>query len=570
MSERPVSRQTHSVRSRIVVSVFALTVVATAFTTVVGADGIGVRDAFEVLVVPSSFLLAAAAGTWLDADRSVTRLLAGVGTLHLAAMVISSFVLVAASPQTSAMGAVNVVSQVAYGLGFAGLVALAAIYPRGDDAVPGPLPRLTAWSAVVLPVAGGLSGSSPTVMQGNGDLVTAGPIAHILPEQLASLGAAVLLLPVVATVVFIRRYRRAAADVRRRMRWPMLGVGLIAGLALSAVLLDSSLPDAADAVFLLGAPLLPLSIVVGSSVRPPFDIDRLLRRTAVFAGTWMVAATAYGIGIAAAAWAAGGRGLAAAAVLGGILSLTLATPVRRALIGLADERRKLQDDLAAQVELLTMGAAELDESRRRLAAATEIERLRIERDLHDGVQQELIAVIAHIEAARTGLRAADVAAAPARALEQASALARGAYETVRSVSHGIRPPVLEDLGLVDAIASKAAQSPVPVHVLADDGLADMRWPAEIEGAAYFFAQEGIANVLKHAEATQAFAHISYDGGSLVVEVRDNGRGGLDPAGGTGLAGLSDRFEAFGGSISMVESEGWTRVRALLPAQVVPA
>jgi signal transduction histidine kinase len=111
---------------------------------------------------------------------------------------------------------------------------------------------------------------------------------------------------------------------------------------------------------------------------------------------------------------------------------------------------------------------------------------------------------------------------------------------------------------------------VPVQVLADDGLADMRWPAEIEGAAYFFAQEGIANVLKHAEATQAVAHISYDGGSLVVEVRDNGRGGLDPAGGTGLAGLSDRFEAFGGSISMVESEGWTRVRALLPAQVVPA
>jgi signal transduction histidine kinase len=558
------------VRSRIVVSVFALTVVATAFTAVIGADGIGVRDAFEVLVVPSSFLLAAAAGTWLEADRSVTRLLAAVGTLHLAAMVISSFVLVAASPHTSAMGAVNVGSQVAYGLGFAGLVALAASYPRGEEGVPRPLPRLAAWSAVVLPVAGGLSGSSPTVMQGNGDLVTAGPIAHILPEQLASLGAAVLLLPVVATVVFIRRYRRAAADVRRRMRWPMLGVGLIAGLALSAVLLDSSLPDAADAVFLLGAPLLPLSIVVGSTVRPPFDIDRLLRRTAVFAGTWMVAATAYGIGIAAAAWAAGGRGLAAAAVLGGILSLTMATPVRRALIGLADERRKLQDDLAAQVELLTMGAAELDESRRRLAAATEIERLRIERDLHDGVQQELIAVIAHIEAARTGLRAAEVAAAPARALEQASALARGAYETVRSVSHGIRPPVLEDLGLVDAIASKAAQSPVPVHVLADDGLADMRWPAEIEGAAYFFAQEGIANVLKHAEATQAFAHISYDDGSLVVEVRDNGRGGLDPAGGTGLAGLSDRFEAFGGSISMVESEGWTRVRALLPAQVVPA
>ena len=564
MSWRPVSGDTPDVENRIAWAAATTGYVLVGLVLVARTGAVGFGDAFGVLVVPAAFLASAAAGAWFGADPGVSRLVAGIGGLHVGAMVMAAWS--AQLGDGAAAALVHVAAQAAYGLGFALFFGLALCYPSGDLA-RGRRRALTAVAglAVALPVLGGLAGPSPSVLQaGERASTLRGPLVELLPAGVAVVGAGVLVLPVLGAAVFVTRYLRAPLTQRRRMRWPVLGVVLVAVLAFTGLVLDSSLPPASDVLFLLAAPLLPFSLVLGSSGHPPFEVDRLLRRTAVFGGTWTVAAAAYGTGIAASAWAAGPRGLAAAVLLGGLLSLILATPVRRRLLALADERERLREDLSRQVELLTLRTAELDESRRRMAAAAETERLRIERDLHDGAQQELLAVLAQIEAARTGLRDVAVGQGPAVALERAALLARGAYEAVRSVSHGIRPSVLEDLGLVHAIASRAAHSPVPVTVVAQDGLSEARWPVEIEGAAYFFAQEGLANVLKHAQASEAVAEISYVAGSLVVEVRDNGRGGVNPAHGTGLAGLRDRFEAFGGSIDVREAGGWTRLRAELP------
>ncbi|HEX5512704.1 MAG TPA: histidine kinase [Actinomycetales bacterium] len=547
--------------------------VTVAFVLVLASGVVDLRSTFEALVVPSAFVLAAAVGRWLQAGAAVTRLVAATGGLHLVAMVSSAWALAMSDatadgdPTTPVAGAVNVLSQIAYGLGFAALVAIAAVYPRATPPTGGRVLAAASAVAVIAPLAGGLAGPSASVLQPGEGTRLLGPIAHLLPTGLASLGGVVLVLPLAAALIFAFRYRRSSAEIRRGMRWPLLGVLMIGLLALAAFLLDSALPPASDAVFLLAAPLLPLSIVLGSSPRPPWDVDVLLRRGAVFGGTWAVAAASYGIGTSAAAWAAGGRGLAVAALLGGVASLTLATPVRRRLVALADERARLQEDLAAQVELLTERTAELDRSRHRIAAAREMERLRIERDLHDGVQQELLAVIAQSEAARVALNLGQVDVA-ARAVDTSSALARGTYETIRLLAQGIRPPVLEDLGLADAIAAKAEQVPMQVQVVADPALAGARWSPEIEGAAYFFVTECLANVVKHSGASLAMTEISYEDGMLRVDVRDNGNGGLNPSGGTGLSGLKDRLEAFGGTLSIWESSGWTTVRANLPAPVL--
>lgn len=541
--------------------------VGATFAEIRLVGGLDTRGAFQACVVPASFLAAGALGLRLRAHRVVVALVSALGLLHLLALGLSAVVL--SAPGGAAAGGLNVASQVLYASGFAALVLLAAGYP-GRRVDPGAVTTVAPIAvAVALPVLAGLAGATPTVLQPDGPLLQVRPVAELLPAGVAGAGALVLALPLAAALVFAARYRRADARTRRRMRWPMLGTALIGLLAVVAVFLGSSLPPSAEAVFLVAVPLLPVCIVLGATAVPPADVDVWLRRGAVFGGTWAVAAAAYGIGISAAAWAAGGRALAATVVVGGVLSVMLATPVRRRLLALADERSRLQSDLAEQVDLLTARSAELADSRRRLATATEAERMRIERDLHDGVQQEILAVIAQVEAARSGLRDTPLPPGAALALAQAGELARAAYETVRAVATGVRPPVLDDLGLVDAIRARATGSPVPVQVVAAEHVSALRWPAEVEGAAYFFVQEALANVLKHSAATRAVVELSAAGGALVVDVRDDGRGGLNPAGGTGLAGLRDRVEALGGTMTLAEADDWTHVGARFPAEGLP-
>ncbi len=153
-------------------------------------------------------------------------------------------------------------------------------------------------------------------------------------------------------------------------------------------------------------------------------------------------------------------------------------------------------------------------------------------------------------------------------LEELNQEIRQALKDLRELARGIRPPVLSDQGLVKAIEVRVAHLPIEVVVEADGDLTGARYAEDVEGAAYFFVCEGLANVMKHASARQTTVRLSSSNGDLRVEVLDNGKG-FDPSRvpRSGLSGLEDRIEAVGGTVS-VESRprGGTRLMASLPAR----
>jgi signal transduction histidine kinase len=196
--------------------------------------------------------------------------------------------------------------------------------------------------------------------------------------------------------------------------------------------------------------------------------------------------------------------------------------------------------------------AELTEvaaSRARLADAFEAERRRIERDLHDGAQQKLVALTMQLGLARLDLlprSAAELAVTAAH--EQAKQL----MADLRDLIHGIQPQILTDLGLPSALSELADQAPIPVTVYS--GLAG-RLPGQAENTAYFAAAEALTNVAKHSGAASATVTALASEGILVLEVRDDGRGGADPARGTGLTGLADRVAVAGGRMLLSSPPG---------------
>jgi signal transduction histidine kinase len=190
-------------------------------------------------------------------------------------------------------------------------------------------------------------------------------------------------------------------------------------------------------------------------------------------------------------------------------------------------------------ERLRAELTEVAASRARLAGAFEAERRRIERDLHDGAQQKLVALTMQLGLARLDLPPGPAAQAVTAAHEQARQL----MADLRDLIHGIQPQVLTDLGLPAALSELADQAPVPVMVFS--GLTG-RLPGQAENTAYFAAAEALTNVVKHSGAASASVTAMASGGVLVLEVRDDGRGGADPARGSGLTGLADRAAVAGG------------------------
>jgi signal transduction histidine kinase len=233
-----------------------------------------------------------------------------------------------------------------------------------------------------------------------------------------------------------------------------------------------------------------------------------------------------------------------------------------------DAERSLLDTLARQAALAvrTAGLAEeLAASRARIVHAQESERRRIERNIHDGVQQELVALIAKLRLARNQLERNDAAAgATLTELQHEAGLA---LQDLRELAQGIHPSVLTDRGLVSAIESRARTLPVPVTVRAGRGLRETRFTDDVEGAVYFAASEAIANALKHARATRVSVLITYDGERLSVGVADDGVGfAQDEVPRRGLADLEDRLAALGGGLSIESaSGGGTTVRCDLVA-----
>jgi signal transduction histidine kinase len=196
----------------------------------------------------------------------------------------------------------------------------------------------------------------------------------------------------------------------------------------------------------------------------------------------------------------------------------------------------------------------------RIIEAADAERRRLERDLHDGAQQRLVSLSLKLAMAKNKLDGGD---AEAKALlEEAHAESKAAVAELRDLARGIHPAILTDHGLSPALNELASRAAVPTEVLE---VPEERLPPQVEATAYFVVAEALANVGKYAEASQASVRIAHQDDRLVVEVRDDGRGGAEPANGSGLRGLADRVGALDGRFELDSSPGWgTRVRAELP------
>jgi signal transduction histidine kinase len=220
--------------------------------------------------------------------------------------------------------------------------------------------------------------------------------------------------------------------------------------------------------------------------------------------------------------------------------------------------------------LLTPGAAEqtrrVDElvtSRARLVDAFEAERRRIERDLHDGAQQHLVLLTMSLGLAKLELAGSPGPVAPAATelVAEAHQQARRALTALRELIHNIHPQLLTDLGLAAAIGELAERCPLPVDVAVRVG----RLPAAVESTAYFLVSEALTNATRHARATRVTVSAVVEDGTLTVVVTDDGGGGADPDGGTGLRGLADRAAVMAGRLTVTSPPGGpTTVRMELP------
>jgi signal transduction histidine kinase len=220
--------------------------------------------------------------------------------------------------------------------------------------------------------------------------------------------------------------------------------------------------------------------------------------------------------------------------------------------GLSDDNERLHAQIRRQLD-------EVRASRARIVQAAEAERRRIERDLHDGAQQRLTSLACTIGLAQAQL-AADSNAALTTLLRASRELS-AAHSELRELARGIHPPVLVQGGIRAAVESLAEQCPVPVDVAIPAG----RYPALLEATAYFVVCEALTNVAKHAQATTAHVDIDQVDGLLIVQVVDDGVGGVDVDRGTGLTGLADRVSALEGQLQIDSLGGsGTRIRAELP------
>jgi len=253
-----------------------------------------------------------------------------------------------------------------------------------------------------------------------------------------------------------------------------------------------------------------------------------------------------------------GVGSTAAAVGVWLLMVVLTEYAATTVAGVqaAVARRTLTDrdaPLAAQVR-------ELARSRTRLVDAFEAERSRIERDLHDGAQQRLVALVMTLGMSELTLAEPDGDVAPllAKAREQAEAVLGDLRELIR----GIHPRVLTDRGIQAAVAEIGDRCPLPVEVRID---LPGRPARSVESIAYFVVSEALANVVKHARASRVEVVGTATGDRLALTVRDDGAGGADPEGGTGLQGLADRVAVVGGALRLTSPRGGpTELRVELP------
>ncbi|GGX88621.1 histidine kinase [Streptomyces minutiscleroticus] len=242
----------------------------------------------------------------------------------------------------------------------------------------------------------------------------------------------------------------------------------------------------------------------------------------------------------------------------GLLLMALCAYVLGVAAGARAELTRLL--IAPRDAELDARVTELARSRVRLVDAFEAERRRIERDLHDGAQQRLVALAMTLGLARLDAPPGPLADRLAKAHDEAGL----ALAELRELIHGIHPEVLTDYGLEAAVADAADRSAVPVDVDLD---LPGRLPGSVESAAYFVVREALANVARHSGADRAAVTGRHRGGRLTLEVRDDGRGGADASAGSGLTGLADRVSVLDGRLSLSSPPGGpTLLRVEIPCE----
>jgi signal transduction histidine kinase len=233
---------------------------------------------------------------------------------------------------------------------------------------------------------------------------------------------------------------------------------------------------------------------------------------------------------------------------------TLADSFNQMLAGLR-EREALRVELLAREE-------ELRASRARIVAASDAERRRVERNIHDGAQQRLVALsldLRMLEEEAATLNADQLQAMAA----EAGANLKEALDELRELARGLHPSVLETDGLGPALRQLASRSPIPVSLSAPDG----RLPDAVESTAYFVTSEALANVAKYARATRAEVLVEQQGRRVTVRIADDGVGGAHTGSGSGLVGLADRVAALDGTLTVESPSGnGTVVIAELPLE----
>jgi signal transduction histidine kinase len=390
-----------------------------------------------------------------------------------------------------------------------------------------------------------------------------------------------LALATMATVVIVRRWLIAPARARRELL-PVLVAGLVflAILIINLVRRIGDVPDDVTAVLIAARDLAPAAIPVALLIgfyrqserrlRAVVDAipDRIIRfdRDGAYlpdAGEVVDATTVVPVGVRlheAMFDVARDRALRAAADAldtGRLQAFDFVLDVPRG-------RRELEarvspsgpNEVTAIVRDFTdvrAVEAEVRRSRARIVEATDEERRRLERDLHDGAQQRLVSVSLALRRVRSALSAGPSEEGEAiAATDQAASELKVAIQELRELARGIHPAILTEAGLGPAISALAERSAVPATVRATP---DRRLPPAVEATAYFVVSEALANVAKHAKATSVSIAATTSATTLRVEVGDDGVGGADGAGGTGIRGLQDRVAAIGGTLRMESPAG---------------
>lgn len=415
----------------------------------------------------------------------------------------------------------------------------------------------TAWQAIGRPPWLFLRSSWP--WRSAGYLLTSLPVAAVgLSVLVVLLVVGLISMPVVAGVWLLALVPLAAVALggveRRRLRWVDAGAArsphpTLAGRGLRVHARQRLRERATWREFAYLALLFPVAaadfLVAATGLAVPAALLSAPVLRAVIGGPFQLVVT---IGSAAAA----GVGLLSCVVAAYLLTAVAAARAvaTRALL------------TSSREEELQVHVVELTQSRARLAGAFEGERRRLERDLHDGVQQRLTALLMMLGLARVELPTDPQAAG--RLLARAQLDASQALEELRDLVRGIQPSLLTDRGLAAAITAVAERSPVQVDVDID---LPARPPAEVESAVYFAVCEALANVAKHSGAGHGVVFARRVRSRLVAEVRDDGAGGADPAQGSGLSGLADRIAAVGGTLTLSSPPGGpTQLRMDIPCE----